>query len=113
MKRNNTKYTNAVGGDIYKHYGLLFWQECFFCNKEFRREAGYRFQMQVNRAWVYSCGDCCSSLEDINTKVKEWFVRSRPKAPIAHPKPNNLTLEQAFDIIFDKYEDALQELSEK
>lgn len=44
---------------------------------------------------------------------------SRPKAPAAPPRkpalarPNNLTLEQAFDIMFDKYEDALQELSEK
>ena len=52
MKRNNTKHTNVVGGDIYKHYGLFFWQECFFCNKEFRREAGYRFQIQVDRDWV-------------------------------------------------------------
>lgn len=37
----------------------------------------------------------------------------RPKAPIAPPKPNNLTLEQAFDIMFEKYKDALEELADK
>jgi len=82
MKRNNTKYTNAVGGDIYKHYGLVFWQECFFCNKEFRREAGYRFQMQINRDWVYSCADCSESKEEVNENVKK-FMSNRPKGPAA------------------------------
>jgi hypothetical protein len=44
---------------------------------------------------------------------------TRPKAPAAPPRkpalasPNNLTLEQAFDILFQKYKDALEELSEK
>lgn len=44
---------------------------------------------------------------------------SRPKAPAAPPKkpaladPNNLTLEQAFDTMFEKYKDALEELADK
>jgi hypothetical protein len=38
---------------------------------------------------------------------------NRPKAPVAPPKPNNLTLEQAFEIMFEKYKDVLKELSEK
>jgi hypothetical protein len=44
---------------------------------------------------------------------------NRPKAPAAPPRkpalanPNNITLEQAFDIMFEKYKDALEELSEK
>lgn len=91
MKRSkdpntNYGYSNVVGNDIYNHYGIFFWKECFFCNKDFRRENGFRFQMQVDRPWVYSCGDCCSSKGDVNTKVKEWFVRSRPKAPAATPR---------------------------
>ena len=85
MKRNNTKYTNVVGGDIYKHYGLFLWQECFFCNKEFRRESGYRFQMQVDRDWVYSCAGCSSSKEEVNENVKK-FKAKRPKAPVAPPR---------------------------
>ena len=44
---------------------------------------------------------------------------SRPLAPAAPPRkpalanPNNLTLEQAFDIMFERYKGALEELSEK
>jgi hypothetical protein len=80
MKREHIEYSNVVGGDIYKHYGLIFWQQCWFCNKDFRRENGFRFQMQFNRPWVYSCGDCCSSKESVNLKVKEWFS-NRPSPP--------------------------------
>lgn len=38
---------------------------------------------------------------------------NRPKAPAAPLKPNNLTLEQAFEIMFEKYKGALEGLSEK
>lgn len=109
MKRDNTKYTNVICGDIYNHYGLFSWRECFFCNKEFRREGGYRFQMQVDRPWVYSCSSCSGSKEEVNENVDK-FLKRRPKAP---PRPNNLTLEQAFEIMLEKYKDALDELSKK
>lgn len=84
MKREPTKYSNVICGDIYNHNSLFFWQECFFCKKEFRREAGYRFQMQVNRPWVYSCAGCSGSKEDVNDNVKK-FKSNRPKAPAAPP----------------------------
>lgn len=45
------------------------------------------------------------------TPMPENIVR--PKAPTAPPKPNNLTLKQAFEIMFERYKDALEELSEK
>jgi len=85
MKRDNTKYQYVVGGDIYNHYGLLFWQECFFCAKEFRREAGFRFQMRANCPWVYSCEGCSSSKEHVNLNVREFF-HHRPPAPAAPPR---------------------------
>lgn len=86
MKREKfNKYTNVVEGDIYNHYGIFFWQECFFCSKEFRRENGYRFQMQVNRPWVYSCAGCSSSKENVNDNVKK-FMTNRPKPPTAPPR---------------------------
>lgn len=85
MKRESTKFKNVVGFDIYKHYGLLFWQDCVFCQKEFRRENGYRFQLQYNKPWVYSCAGCYSSKDEVNTKVGELKNR-RPKAPPAPPK---------------------------
>lgn len=86
MKRESTKHTNVVGNDIYSHYGLFFWQQCLFCSKEFRREKGYRFQLQRNANWVYSCGDCCSSKDKVNTQVRVWMTKNRPKAPMAPPR---------------------------
>lgn len=54
------------------------------------------------------------------TPMPEGMNReNRPKDPAAPPRkpalanPNNITLEQAFDIIFEKYKDALERLSEK
>lgn len=85
MKREKEYYENVVNGEIYKHYGLFCWQECFFCNQEFRRENGYRFQMQVNRDWMYSCSTCSTSKEHINNNVKAFYT-NRPKAPAAPPK---------------------------
>lgn len=38
---------------------------------------------------------------------------NRPKAPAAPPRKNNLTVEQAFEIMFEKYKDALEELADK
>jgi hypothetical protein len=85
MKREAIKYQHVVGGDIYNHYGLIFWKECFFCGNEFRREAGYRFQVQVNKYWAYSCGGCSSSKESVNENIKK-FKSVRPKAPPAPPR---------------------------
>lgn len=80
MKRDGTRYSNVVEGDIYDHYGLFRWRECFFCKQEFRREAGYRFQMQYSRPWVYSCASCSGSKEEVNENVGKFLDR-RPKAP--------------------------------
>jgi hypothetical protein len=55
-----------------------------------------------------------------STPIPEGMERgNRPNAPAAPPRkpalsnPNNLTLEQVFDIMFEKYKDALEELSER
>lgn len=46
--------------------------------------------------------------------VPEGVNRSnRPKAPAASPRPNKLTVEQAFEMVLDRYEDALKELADK
>lgn len=85
MKRENIRYSSIVGGDIYNHYGIFFWKECFFCDKEFRREAGYRFQVQWGNPWVYSCAGCSSSKQDVDDNMKK-FKSNRPKAPPAPPR---------------------------
>lgn len=38
---------------------------------------------------------------------------NRPKAPPAPHRPNNLTVEQAFQMVLERYEDALKELADK
>lgn len=88
MKRDSARYSHVVGGDIYDHYGLFRWRECFFCGDEFRREGGYRFQMQYNCPWVYSCSSCSGSREGVNENVCK-FLKRRPKSPIAPPRESN------------------------
>ena len=56
------------------------------------------------------------ALDNFNVSVKLyrgggcWYVDEETAAP---PKPNNLTVEQAFAIFMEKYSEAMKELSEK
>lgn len=84
-KRDIKKYSNVVCGDIYNHYSIFSWKECWFCNKEFRREAGYRFQVQVNRPWKYSCSECSSSKENCNENVKSHMLKMREHRVVPPP----------------------------
>jgi hypothetical protein len=54
--------------DVRKHYGLLFWQQCWFCEMEFRREAGYKW-LFGGRTWCYSCSDCSASISHCNDNL--------------------------------------------
>lgn len=83
---SNRGYSNVVGNDIYNHYGLFFWQMCWFCDKEFRREAGYRFQVQYNAPWVYSCSECSCSKSHCNDNVKVHKLNMR-KGYVPVPPP--------------------------
>jgi hypothetical protein len=80
MKHKLARYNHAVNETIYNHYGLFFWQECLFCGNEFRRENGYRFQLQVNKDWQYNCGTCSHSKEEVNEQVGR-LKSKRPKPP--------------------------------
>ena len=40
-------------------------------------------------------------------------IPSRDKTQVAIAKPNDLTVEEAFDIAFDRYESVLEELAKK
>ena len=86
IKESNKGYSNVVGNDIYNHYGIFFWQTCWFCDKEFRREAGYRFQVQMNQPWVYSCSDCSCSKSHCNDNVKVHMLNMR-KGYVPAPPP--------------------------
>lgn len=90
MKRPSQQYSNVVGNDIYSHYSLFSWQTCFFCDQEFRREKGYRFQLQYNAPWVYSCYECSSSKDECNENLHLWKKKARKAfvniAPPSRPK---------------------------
>lgn len=47
--------------------------------------------------------------------VAEWKLKTpkRDKECVAPPKPNSLTVEETFYKMFERYEGALEELSEK
>lgn len=85
MKR--TSYSNVAGNDIYNHYSVFFWQTCLFCEQEFRREKGYRFQLQCNSPWVYSCSECSSSKEECNENVRLWKEKARKAFVNVSPPP--------------------------
>lgn len=87
MKREGEKYPNVAHGEIWKHFGLIFWQDCLFCQKEFRREQGYRFQLSINSDWLYACESCCCSKSHCNDMIGQWKenMRKDRKGPPAPP----------------------------
>lgn len=40
-------------------------------------------------------------------------IPQRDKEDVAPPKPNDLTVEEAFGIVFERYEGALEEIGKK
>jgi hypothetical protein len=40
-------------------------------------------------------------------------IPARDKTQVAVAKPNDLTVEEAFNIVFDRYENTLEELAKK
>lgn len=58
MKRTKLKY------EVYNHYGLFIWQECFACGIEFRREKSFRLWTGSFRPFFYICSECASSKEE-------------------------------------------------
>lgn len=85
MKRDKVTYPI-----IEPIHPILFWRECRFCGKEFKREHGYKIiDMKACRASgeypfydSYCCSECGKSEEDVKEKVNEEkvdFIFNRPK----------------------------------
>lgn len=77
MKRDKLKY------EVYSHYDLFSWKECFACNKEFRREKGFR--IWEFKGFSYVCASCACSKESAIAAYDESITRMRAKAPISPP----------------------------
>jgi formate-dependent nitrite reductase cytochrome c552 subunit len=60
---------------IHSFYPVLCWYECIFCNKEFKRERGWKVVGQHSINGVYSidhvCNNCAKSPDDVRRKLKE------------------------------------------
>ena len=69
--------------DVSKHFPILFWRKCLFCEKEFIRESGYKFhypsQLLNLSKQGYACNLCCCSVSHCHDTIKHWFNTERAK----------------------------------
>jgi len=84
MKRTPEKYPS-----IKKHKSFFFWQTCQKCQKEFRREPGWRIDgFSINRRVRYSlyvCQACCPNKEEAYRVFNPPMIK--PPPPPAPPPP--------------------------
>jgi hypothetical protein len=72
MKRDSINNTLPY---VYKHYSLFFWKKCRCCNKEFKREHGFRildgpiYNTQLKESYV--CGECANSIESVKEIINK------------------------------------------
>lgn len=61
---------------VKKYRPFLFWEECRFCNKEFKKENGFIIRdFKVNRQCItYCCSKCAKSIEEVKKKIDETGV---------------------------------------
>lgn len=58
---------------VKKYRPFLFWEECRFCNKEFKKENGFIIRdFKVNRQCItYCCSKCAKSIEEVKKKIDD------------------------------------------
>lgn len=81
------KRTIANANEVSKHYSILTWHKCHFCEQEFRRESGYKWSMGFyNR---YSCTACVASVSHCNDMIEwkrdSWYSMLLKEVPPAPP----------------------------
>ncbi|WP_300696838.1 hypothetical protein [uncultured Clostridium sp.] len=79
---------------IVKRYkSLLFWRECIFCNREFKRENGFIIEdlISINSLTTYSycCPECAISSEEVKIKLKEKQTNNKFSNPYSY-FPNSI-----------------------
>lgn len=96
MKREKTTYPV-----VREFKPLLFWYKCRFCNKEFRREKGFKIidlkQCRSSNSSPiyesYSCKECAKNISEVKYLIdKEKIVFKRP------PKPGNKVTKKKEEI---------------
>lgn len=78
---------------VRKYKSILFWQECRFCHKEFRREYGFEIKdykkcRASNETPIYTsycCSKCAESIDNVRGKIEQNnidFRKMRPSKPV-------------------------------
>lgn len=62
MKRENKSY------EIKKIYPILFWHYCELCNRNFKKEHGWKIRMPY-ATFKYVCCDCCPTQKDLEKYI--------------------------------------------
>lgn len=78
MQRDKKQYTI-----VKKYRPLLFWQECRFCGKEFKKESGFIIRyIKIRRASnedpieiLYCCSKCGNNIESVKRKTAKRIIR--------------------------------------
>jgi hypothetical protein len=87
MKRDHIKYYKY----LYKCYPLFIWQQCCKCEKDFRREKGWR---ALTGPWIggagverFLCNKCAPTKKEASKFfVGNEFIPPRPPAPPPPPR---------------------------
>jgi hypothetical protein len=83
MKREKKE----VYSQLWSHFPLFFWKQCVACNREFRREWGWRFHSGPYHGGAattrYICSGCASDEQEATGIIQEkpWI----PERPSASP----------------------------
>lgn len=74
---------------ITKIWTIFIWEDCIICNKQFRREWGWRHTTHSYRAvWRHACRKCCPTREDALEAIHNFVeekIKNRPPPPPAPP----------------------------
>ncbi len=63
-----------------KIYPIFFWKECSSCNKEFRREWGWKVKVEMNK--IYLCKTCAETENEVYNFVQKSLRPQLPKSTV-------------------------------
>ncbi|CAG9714074.1 hypothetical protein [Clostridium neonatale] len=81
---------------VKKYRPFLFWEECRFCHKEFRKENGFVIKdikkcRAINEYPIYTsycCSKCANSIEEVKLKIDDEDIVKKMRN-IKPPSPGS------------------------
>lgn len=68
MKREVQTYPK-----VKKIFPRIFWKQCMFCKREFKKELGYKIEYEYSTSFSYCCNECAIDEDDL----KKYFKKER------------------------------------